>query len=254
MWTEKVVQAALPLLEGRTVTDVVVGVSLLAVELDNGNVGVAYMLREDLPHGCGAFTYVWDGLVGSPAADVAKLYYEGCNVLMRAIGCAVVNAAANDLDLPLDVADPPFDIEYKPTDKVAMVGLIAPTAMKIYQKTKNLYLFDYHIPAKDGLPALCDVDKQKDILPECDIVILSGTTTINGTVDALLEMCTKAREVIIVGQSATMFAEGWKGSGVTKVAGCTWKKECKKEIFTQIARAGGTSSVLPYSIYNRIDL
>jgi len=254
MWNEKVVQAALPLLEGRTVTDVVVGVSLVAVELDNGNVGVAYTLRQDLPAGCGAFTYIWDGLVGSPAADAAKLYYEGCNVLMRAIGCAVINAAANDLDLPLDVANPPFDIEYKPTDKVAMIGLIAPTAKIIYEKTKNLYLFDYHIPAKEGLPDLCAIEDQKTILPQCDIVIFSGTTTLNGTIETLLPLCTNAREVVIVGQSATMFKEAWKGSGVTRIAGCTWKKEFKKEIFTNIARAGGTASVLPYSIYNRVDL
>ena len=49
MLQEKILEAARPYLEGRTVTDLVLGIALIAAQLDGENVGVLCMLRDSLP-------------------------------------------------------------------------------------------------------------------------------------------------------------------------------------------------------------
>ncbi|HPR24688.1 MAG TPA: DUF4213 domain-containing protein, partial [Bacillota bacterium] len=41
----------------KRVEDIVVGVSLIAVQLSDGSVGVSYVLRNSLPTGCSIFPY-----------------------------------------------------------------------------------------------------------------------------------------------------------------------------------------------------
>ena len=57
MLQEKILEDARPYLEGRVVTDLVLGIALIGAQLDGENVGVSYMLRDSLPSGCGSFSF-----------------------------------------------------------------------------------------------------------------------------------------------------------------------------------------------------
>ena len=83
------------------------------------------------------------------------------------------------------------------------------------------------------------MEEQSRLLPACDIVILSGTTLINQSLEQLLEWCAKAREIVLVGSSTPMYPEAFKGTGVTRLAGSWWDSEKKDEIFKKISLAGG---------------
>ncbi|MGI6486519.1 MAG: DUF4213 domain-containing protein [Thermoanaerobacterales bacterium] len=50
-------QVAQPYLKNKKVSDAVIGISLIAVELDNGCIGISYVLREGLDSGCSIFPY-----------------------------------------------------------------------------------------------------------------------------------------------------------------------------------------------------
>ena len=76
MLQEKILEAARPYLEGRAVTDLVLGIALIGAQLDGENVGVSYMLRDSLPSGCGSFGFARQAL-GKDAYEVAKLLVEG---------------------------------------------------------------------------------------------------------------------------------------------------------------------------------
>ena len=97
-----------------------------------------------------------------------------------------------------------------------------------------------------GMGSVNPMDQQAILLPKCDIVILSGSTTINGTIDELLEMCSNAREIIMVGPSTPMYAEGWKGTGLTGLAGALWNNEEKEEIFLRITHGCGVQQIKEY--------
>ncbi|MDD3297891.1 MAG: DUF364 domain-containing protein [Firmicutes bacterium] len=242
MIMEKVLAAAKPFLEGRTVSDLVIGLSLIGCQLDNGNIGVSYVLREELPHGCSAFPFA-KKVIGRPASDIAKLSISTDDCLQRSVAASVLAAAACSQQLPKDNEDKLFGIEFRSEDTVCMVGLISPLAVQISKKVRELIIFDKGMGhcKKDFM--LYPMERQSELIPTCDVVIISGTTTVNGSIDGLLDMCEKAREVIMVGPSTPMFPKGWQDSNLTVLAGSCWDKESKDELFKFISLAGGIRQV-----------
>lgn len=246
MIMKKVLSAAEPYLAGRTVTDLVIGVSLISCQLDNGNIGVSYVLRDELPNGCSAFPFAQE-VIGKPASEIADWIISGRDDLQRSVAASVLAAASCEQDLPDDDTDGmPFGIEMKAEDTVGMVGLIRPVAMQISKSVKKFIAFDKGISLHNDSSMVYPMEEQPKLIPTCDIVILSGTTTINGSIDGLLEMCSKAREVIMVGPSTPMFPKGWQDSSLTLLAGSCWDKEHKDEIFKLISLAGGIRHVQKY--------
>ena len=52
-----------------------------------------------------------------------------------------------------------------------------------------------------------------DLLPECQIVVLSATTLLNQTIDGLLAYCKAAREIAILGPSTPFSARSSQEAG-----------------------------------------
>jgi hypothetical protein len=240
MVIEKVLASAQEYLAGKTVRDLVVGISLTACELDSGDVGVSYVLRDSLPNGCSVFPYVREA-IGRPACQVAEWMITGGDDLQRGIADAVLAAASRGLEIPddTDVPGQPFGLEVKPGDVVGMIGYIVPVAEKLGKLAGRMIVFDEGASLHGGDSIIYPTAEQPRLLPECDIVILSGTTVINQSIDSLLSMCVKSREIVMVGASTPMFPKGWTGSGVTRLAGSWWDNARKAEIFRRISLACG---------------
>ena len=248
MVMEKVLDAAQTHLDGKTVRDIVAGISLIACELDSGDVGISYVLRDELPNGCSAFPYAQQ-VINRPASEIARWIISGGDDLQRGIASAVLAAASRGQDIPdEDKKGAPFGLELTHKDTVGMVGLIAPVAEQLKKTAGRLIVFDKGLYAHGGDPMLSDENHKTLLLPKCDVVILSGTTTTNGTIDSLLEMCGGSREVVLVGPSTPMFPAGWAGTRVTRLAGSWWTNEHKNEIFRLVSLACGVSHLHRFMI------
>ena len=55
------------------------------------------------------------------------------------------------------------------------------------------------------------------LIPECDVVLISGTTLLNKTMDAILNNCTNAREIVILEPTTVPVPEIYKKYGVTTI-------------------------------------
>ena len=240
MIMEKVLTSAQEHLAGKTVRDLVAGISMTACELDSGDVGVSYVLRDSLPNGCSVFPYIPEA-IGKPAREIAEWIITGGDDLQRGIADAVLAAASRGLEIPDDTDDPkkPFGMEVKPNDTVGMIGMIGPVAEKLGRLAGRMIVFDEGLARHGGAPGIFPTAAQPRFLPGCDIVILSGTTVINQSIDSLLSMCVKSREIVMVGASTPMFPKGWAGSRVTRLAGSWWDNSRKDEIFRAISLGGG---------------
>ena len=240
MIMEKVLASAVEHLAGKTVRDLVVGISLTACELDSGEVGVSYVLRDSLPNGCSVFPYAQE-VTGKPACEIAEWIVSGKDDLQRGIADAVLSAASHSLEIPDDTDAPerPFGMEVTPDDTVGMIGLIWPVAEKLGRLAGRMIVFDEGLALHGGDSMIYPSAEQPRLLPECDIVVLSGTTVINQSIDYLLSMCVKSREIVMVGASTPMFPKGWTGSRVTRLAGSWWNNARKNEIFRTISLGGG---------------
>ena len=249
MLTETVLNTAQPYLRGCKVRDAVVGISLLAVELDNGNIGVSYVLREDLKSGCSIFPY-GQQMLGQDAADIAQWVLSGGDNLQRGIGMAVLCAASRSQQLDdAETPERPFGINARATDHVGLIGYIGPVVNLLGPLVKKISIFDKGISLSGGQNSdVLPVEEQPRVLPTCDVVVLSGTTMINGTADDLLNMCTQAREIVMLGASTPMFPVAFSATKLTILAGSWWKSEHKEEIFRNISLASGIRALSPYSI------
>ena len=251
--SENIYRAAFPLLEGRTVTDLVVGISLMAVELDHKDIAVGYVLRDDLAGGCSIFPYACKA-VGMPAAEAARWFVEGGDDVQRAIGGTVINAASRALPLTDSGSrEKPFDLELCPGERVGMVGMIRPVAMQLNKRGCDMVVFDKGKCAH-GNPAdhIYPMERQAELLPTCSAVFLSGTTTVNRTIEPLMNMCSKDADVVLVGSSVPMIPEGYTGTPVSILAGSWWDHKDKAEIFRLISQAAGMAVLGQYMIKKNV--
>ena len=243
MLIEKVFRAAEPLLRDRVVTDAVLGLSLTAVELDGSDIGLSYVLRDRLPAGCSIFGFA-QHIIGQPALEVARLALEGRDDAQRGVGMAVITAATRALNLPDEPAtDTPFGLQVYPADNVGMIGYIPPVVDQLNRLEAKVYIFDkgLTINGGDGAAQVMGMSQQAEILPQCDLMIITGTTLINGSLDQLLALCQKAREIVLVGSSTPMLTEAFKGTGVTALAGSWWDAAYKEEMFKKLSLSCGIS-------------
>lgn len=232
-------------LEGKTVKDLVVGISLIAVQLSDETVGVSYVLRYALPPECGAFGYARNA-IGMSAWEVANWTVEGEDNIARSIGGAVLAAASQSLDIGDDTDDKcHYGMDITPEDTVGMIGFIRPVAKTLEKQVKKLYVFDEGVSLYEGTIRVCGMDQQPLLLPECTKMIITGSSTINGSIDGLLQMASNATQIALVGSSTPMFPEGWKDTKVTALAGSWWPKERKDDIFRIISQGGGIAQLKP---------
>ena len=241
MIIDSVLAAAEPLLAGRQVTDAVLGLSLTAVELDGQDIGVSYILRQNLPAGCSIFGFAQE-IIGKPAFEVASLVVKGQDDAQRGVGMAVITAATRKLDLPDEKQTlTPFGLQVRSDDTIGMIGYIPPVAKELGKLANRVIVFDRGLDSNggEGAAQVCPMELQSELLPECDLMIITGTTLINSTLEQLLGWCIKAREIVLVGSSTPMLAEAFEGTGVTALAGSWWDAAYKQDMFKRLSLSCG---------------
>ncbi len=242
----RILDAAQPYLVRKTVTDAVIGISLVGVALSDGNVGISHVLRENLPNGCSVFPY-GQTMVGKNAQEIAAWSLYGTDDLMRTIGIAVLSAAASSQTL--DDADIPYGVNMLPMDVLGMVGYIPAVAEELGSKARVMVVFDQSLVQTSDPPAFAyPVKDQRKMLPQCDVAVVSGTAFIDHTMESLLSLCKKAREIVLVGASTPMYPAGYADSGVTALAGFLWDNTRREKLFRAISLGGGIAHVRPYII------
>jgi uncharacterized protein (DUF4213/DUF364 family) len=153
-------------------------------------------------------------LTQKTALELAE-YARSESLLEASIGMATINSLI-DIDESKCIEKNAFEIILgKGQGKnVAIVGHF-PWIPKLKGKTKNLWVLEQRLREGD-LPA-----KEADrILPQCDVVGITGTSFINHTIEELLNLCKKAY-VVLVGPtsplSSTFFDYGIEAICGTKV-------------------------------------
>jgi len=119
-------------------------------------------------------------------------YAKSESLLEASIGMATINSLL-DIDESKCIEKNAFEIilEKGQGKNVAIVGHF-PWIPKLREKVKNFWVLEQRVREGD-LPA-----KEADrILPECDVVGITGTSFINHTLEGLLALCKKAFVVLI---------------------------------------------------------
>jgi len=220
--------------EPRAVTDVRIGLGYTAVCLDEEDCGLAYTFRNETAPGCNVLREAGT-LSGRPASELLQ-WATGTEIVKAAVGIATLNALVEPPG-SAQVSDILEVLQLVPDDVVGMVGYFAPVATAIRKQAASLHIFERRPDTGNGI--LPDWAAPM-VLPECDVVILSATSLINRTLDALLGHCQGAREVVLLGPSTPLLPDFFRRFGITLLSGV--EVVDPQRLLRLVSEGGGTRS------------
>ena len=228
--------------ENKSVEDLRVGLCYTAILLNEGSTGLAYTFHSDNKlHAC-CNTLESGSLRGKKAQEIVKFSLSE-NLLEASVGLATVNALVNQKCKTARGGDILTVMKTRNTDTVGMVGFFGPLVEPLKASVKKLYIFEEKSIA--DCPDVYPAEKTTEILPLCNVVILSATTLINKTIDCLLSQAQDARDIIIVGASTPLLPRIFSKRGVTLLSGI---QVVDSERVLQIVSEGGGMRAFKQSI------
>jgi uncharacterized protein (DUF4213/DUF364 family) len=196
-----------------------------AIELDDGAVGLAYVLLGDtlarLRSG-GA-----PALAGLPALEVARAMAGPAGV-PRTLGWAAAQALAASLTRRAGWAPPPAgdslaDLAPGPGDHLGLVGLFGPLMARLVASGARITVLELR-PELAGRHDGYEVTLDASALSRCNKVLATGALLINDTLDAVLAHTRGAARVALIGPSVGGLPDALFERGV-HVLGGTWVED-----------------------------
>jgi hypothetical protein len=213
MLIEEIVDCGLALAQQSAAADVRIGLGYTAVCLENGRCGLAFTLHEEDYESCCVIPEA-GGLAGRKASDLIP-WMKSPAVTACAVGLATLNAV---IATPVAAVESDI-IDLLPVgseDIVGMIGYFGPLVGPIKKKARVFHVFERKAdPEYEILPE----SAAADILPGCQVVVITATTLLNHTIDGMLALCRNAREVAILGPSTPFLPEIFSRHGVTILSG-----------------------------------
>jgi uncharacterized protein len=236
MLADELVEYGLNAAAQHAVMDIRIGLGYTAVGLENGSCGLAYTLHETEYESCSVIPEAGT-LAGRKALELIP-WMKSPDVTACAVGLATLNAlikpsnAAAESDI-LDL------ISIKPEDTTGMIGYFGPLVEPIKKRARTLHIFERKPdPQYEILPESATTE----LLPSCQVIVMSATTLLNHTIDGLLDLSKNAREIAILGPSTPFLPEIFRRHGVTILSGLHVIDAAR--IFRIVSEGGGTRQFL----------
>jgi uncharacterized protein len=216
-------------LERITVERAVVGLFFTGVKLSNGIAGACATPIKTIPEAVccpsSAMAMPFPGkLTGRPALDLAQEAL-GENGIRRAVGIAAMNALADACwrrrphpEAALRDGIDAFDAtEFRAGDTVVIVGAFVPFLRELKRRGQSFLVLEQD-PATlkpDELPFFRPADQADSVVPAADVLLITGTTLINDTLEQLLALAKPTARVTMVGPTVSLFPDPLLRRGVS---------------------------------------
>jgi uncharacterized protein len=232
MLASEIVDHGLKLAHQHTAIDIRIGLGYTAVLLENGNCGLAYTLHEKEYESCCVMPDAGK-LAGRKASELIQ-WMKSPDVTACAVGLATLNAIITPpaKAVESDILDL---LSVEPEDTVGMIGYFGPLVEPIKKRAPALHIFERRPDPKYGI---LPESAARDILPKCQVVILSATTLLNHTIDGLLDLSKTAREISILGPSTPFLPKIFGRYGVTMLSGL--QVADPPQVLRIVSEGGGT--------------
>ena len=213
------------------VEEVLPGASWTSARLSNGSVGIA-------AHFAGNAGNLAASMTGMSVRDAAGSVND-CDCEAAGMGLAVINAFYNSVSR-LSELDCGVSYETFCTDgldligkTVGVIGRMRRTAEHLFG-AKQVYIFELE-PREGESPA----SDEAILLPECDIVIATGTSLMNHTLPEILEY-SKSALVIFLGPSVAMCPD-LRSCGIERLSGLVISEKDAFWSWNQVSRGSPMS-------------
>jgi len=185
--------------------------------------------------------------------DIIKILQFATNSEMnleRIIGISTLNAisqyilkhAPEDYEIRFNT-DPITHMTIHQSDKVVMIGNIGTFLLQLQKITKSVVIIDDRSGDLES-SYLRSPENMKSDLQDADVVLITGSSLVNNTLENLLKTIVNAREIAIVGPSAGFVPDPLFARGVTMV--CGMQVLDPNKVLNIIAKGGGTPHFKSY--------
>jgi uncharacterized protein len=220
-----------------------------AVELDDGSLGLSYVLLDDTLDRLAASPDRF-GLIGSDALDAARRYVAGTGV-ERTLGFAAVNALSRCfLDRAAYVPDKSGDsigqLDPRPGDHVGMIGLFTPLIDRVVAAGAALTVVELK-PELAGEHPGYRVTLDPEELAGCNKVLSTSTILLNDTLERMLACCSAATTFAMIGPGAGCIPDPIFSRGVTLFGG-SWIMDRRGFIDALASGASWTAHARKFAI------
>jgi uncharacterized protein (DUF4213/DUF364 family) len=149
--------------------------------------------------------------------------------IRRAIGIATLNALAEmcwmrrpSRDVELRTGVDAYDAaDIQPEQHVVVVGAFVPFLKSLKRAGQPFTVLELEAATlkRDELPYFRPADQADQVVPSADVVLLTGTTLVNDTLEHLLALCRPAARVVVVGPTVGLLPDAFLWRGVDVLGG-----------------------------------
>ncbi len=207
-----------PLVQDLTISDLRIGLYITAIKLSDGSVGISSTMRP--PN--------WEAGISKPMRDYGDfsphnitgrailelLKFDGGNLLVQSMKIAALNAISSTIIENggykiMRNTDPIDLVDLNCGKTVAIVGAFQSYIEKISKTDSVLLVLELDASTLHGdhkrffVPA----NQHSSVIPIADVVIITGMTLINNTLDDLLENVKPNSQVIVTGPSGSLIPD-----------------------------------------------
>jgi len=220
-------------LRALTVERTVIGLFFTGVKLTGGEGGLCFTPIKEIPEAvcCPSSARVMPAsgkLEGKRAVEFLD-EMSGGNPLKKTMGIAVLNALSSlcwkknppetyRIRTCVDALD---EMTVPDEGFVVVVGALVPALRRLKQRGKpfGILELDPSTLKGDELPFLVPPEKAPEAVSRADLLIITGTTLINDTLEGLLKMRKPGARTILVGPTASMLPDAFFSRGVSVIGG-----------------------------------
>jgi uncharacterized protein (DUF4213/DUF364 family) len=226
-----------------TVDKVILGLGYSGVKLSTGHVGVCFTFETEILPSCCIHKKAGK-LSGSSAIEMMNMA-RSWDISESVLGIATINALSsiyiknNPRAYVISEGNILDHITLEKRDIVVFVGRISPLIERIEGKVDKIFILERDLKRRESgvLPdTACE-----EVLPRANVAIITGATLVNGTIDHLIELSKGAREIAVVGASASILPDPLFLRGVTTVGGIRVLNPDK--LLQIVAEGGGTQQL-----------
>lgn len=238
-------------LKSITVERAVVGLFFTGVKLSTGATGACATPLRSIPEAVccpsSVMAMPFPGkLRGRLAGDLLS-ETEAESGIRRAVGVATMNALAEmcwarrpatDADLRIGV-DAYDAANIQPGERVVVVGAFVPflKALKRAGQDFTVLEMDPATLKPDELAHFRPAEEAGAVVPHADVVLITGTTLVNSSLEGLLALCSPAARVVMVGPTVGLLPDAFLRRGVDVLGGV---RVTHPDAFLDVLAEGGS--------------
>jgi uncharacterized protein len=233
-------------IEKLIISDVRIGINLTAVRLSDGSVGTSSTITDNQPF-CSKSNRDFSDFTplkirGQKVSDFLET--TKVTTILASLRIAVLNAISSKIIssgnyMIIEDCDPVQLVDLSSRKTITIVGAFHSYIRKISDTPNKLYVLEKN---KDSLATeykkfFIDSEDYKTILPDSDIIIITGQTLVNNSIDYLLQAISPGAVVIVTGPSGSIIPDILFENGVSIIGA---SRITKPDILFDVVSDGGT--------------